>query len=63
MKEREEQLAILQKKYPMLEQIIEASSIISSLLYPISEHSAAMIKNKLENLEEILIELKGEREI
>jgi hypothetical protein len=63
MKEREEKLAILQKKYPTLEQIREAGLILSSLSFPSSFSSDTMIKQKFDNLEEILKELKGEREI
>jgi hypothetical protein len=61
--EREEQLAILQKKYPVLEKVIEAQSIISKLASPLLGNSDAMTMERINNLEEILIELKGEREI
>lgn len=58
--EREKQLTILQKKYPMLEKIMDASLIITTLSYPLTAYKAAAIRQKFYDLEEILKELKEE---
>lgn len=63
LQKREEQLEMLQKKYPMLEQIREASLILSFLSFPHSFNSDTMIRQKFNHLEEILKGLKGERKI
>lgn len=64
MSERKNQLIILRKKYPKLEQIEEASSILTSISFDSSFYkSDAIIRQKFNDLEEILKDLKGEREI